>query len=256
MRQHVEITDEQPGTRKDLPECVRFFILALSVGLFFGCTDTVTLSRIQRLEQSVADLRGFQAEQTTQIAELQSTIRSTSGKVEELDYNQTQRLGGALSDLKRDLSVIRRKLPPPAIVPQAALESDENLSAQIATDIGSKLSEGLLRIREGKFAESLLVLQDGADLAVGSDQQAYFVFWKGLANEGLGDNKQAIASYNELATNFPKHSRNPLALLRQASIFIRIGDARIGKLTLQKLISDFPKSIEATQAKLKLKDMR
>jgi TolA-binding protein len=53
---------------------------------------------------------------------------------------------------------------------------------------------------------------------------------------------------------FPKSGRAPLALLRQGSLMIRLGDAKTAKVVFKKLVADYPKSAEASRARERLKE--
>lgn len=233
----------------------RHSALGLSLLALVACADTGSQLRVQRLEASLGDLRSFQAEQTTQISAMQSELRALQGRVEELEYVQNQRLGSTLSSLQQDLSTLRRRVPPPAIVPVPALEADESLAGTLPGEVGQRLSEALLRVREGKFDEALLLLQDVNRLAVGTPTAAVATFWGAVSFEGLAQFPRAVAAYNDVISQFPRHPRASLALLRQASVLIRLGDTNAAKLTLQKLIADYPRSSEATQARQRLKDL-
>ena len=51
-----------------------------------------------------------------------------------------------------------------------------------------------------------------------------------MAADGLGDNRRALAAYGEMIADYPKHPRASLALLRQGSVFIRLGDVNTARL--------------------------
>lgn len=248
----------QPARSRVRRSCVAFALLCLAAGA--GCVPTnKTATDLARLESSLGDLRSFQAEQTTEIATLKSELRALSGRVEELEFSQNQRLGKDLTTLKDDLSSLRQRVPPPPIVPLPALEADEALAKQLPQEPGRLLGDALQLIREGKFREAMPMLQSGLDQSYNNDYAANMLFWMGVASDGLGDNKGSLRAYNELASSFSKNptkkDRIPLALMRQASVFVRLGDGKAAALTLKKLIADFPKAPEVPVAKQKLKDL-
>ena len=77
--------------------------------------------------------------------------------------------------------------------------------------------------------------------------------WKAISFEGLGDYRAAIAVYHELIGKFSKDDRSSASLLRLAALFLRVGDMKTARITLQKLIADFPKSSAADLARERLK---
>lgn len=219
-----------------------YLTLTLSI---IGCAPSNLEQRLKRLESALNDVRSFQAEQTTEIANVRQEIRRLTGKTEEIEFAQTKRLGTEFDTLKQDLSSLKRRVPPPANVPITPLEEDENLAARYGFQ---SFSDALLRLREGNYSEALLLLQSSA----GTPEIAANVqFWTGVAYDGMGENKNALTSYNDVVTQFPKHRRASQALLRQASLFEKIGDGKVADLALQKLLADYPDSPEAAQVKQK-----
>ncbi|MCB0321217.1 MAG: tetratricopeptide repeat protein, partial [Bdellovibrionales bacterium] len=153
------------------------------------------------------------------------------------------------------LTSIRRRVPPPPIVPVLALESDEVLATKLPAEISRLFTNALLRIREGNFAEALPLLSEAEGLSVGRDWAPILVFWSGVAEDGLADLKRALATYHRMVQEYPQHPRSALALLRQASVFVRLHDTDTARLTLRKLLQEFPGTSEAAQAKERLKKL-
>jgi TolA-binding protein len=233
----------------------RPLVIGLSTVILSACGSSQLQQDFRRLEQSVSDLRRFQAEQTTRISTLETQVRQTVGRVDELEYSQNKRLGSDLSSLKQDVLSLRRRVPPPAIVPQVQLETDEAAAASFPAALSESFSTGLQRIREGNFEASRAAFTELADLSAGTDYAAAMYFWLGITGEGLNDTRLALESYHTLVNQYPANPRVPSALLRQASVLIRVRDSKSAKLVLNKLIAQFPKSSEASTAKQKLKDL-
>ncbi|MCB0335493.1 MAG: tetratricopeptide repeat protein [Bdellovibrionales bacterium] len=211
---------------------------------------------LKRLEGMLDDMRVLQSEQTTQISAMEERFRQLAGRIEEIEYIQNRRVGGDLAELKKDIHKITSRVPPPPIVPANELESDEVLVTrwdQNFKPIGKKVLE---LVRLGRFREAQPYLNEALETAEGNP--AYtptLLFWQGVIGDGIGDNKLALKSYAELIAREPQHPRAPLAMLRQASVFIRLGDSEIAKVTLQKLMKDYPKSEYRARAQEKLKDL-
>lgn len=224
----------------------RLCIVCLFV--FSGCVSSQMEQRIKRLENSVNDMRGFQAEQTAQIQSMQQDMRKLTGKTEEIEYAANKRMGTDLDSLKADLSTLKRRVPPPANVPVQPLEEDE----AIATRAGmAEFTDALTMLRSGSYAEALTMLQPIMQ-TIPTDYVPNVLFWVGVAYDGMAENKNALATYHDLVTQFPRHRRAPLALIRQASIFEKIGDGRAAELTMQKLVNDYPDTPEALQVKKRM----
>jgi len=222
-----------------------------------GCAESFEKLRrdISRLEGGLNDLRAYQAEQTTKISQLESQIRNISGRVDELEFAQNKRLGSALDSLKSDVSALRRRVPPPPIVPAQALEEDERQLERLPKELSEPAGEGLQALREGNFEKALSYWDEMLYLAGGTEWAPMAAFWRAVALDGLNEHKKALEVYHGLAMRFPKYYRTPLVLLREASLLIRMGDNKTAKLVLNKLLTDYPKSNEAAQARQRLKDL-
>src|SRR5688500_17595448 len=96
-------------------------VLMLSLG---GCGPSMQKD-FSRLDDSIGSLRAIQAEHTSELESIQAEIRRLSGKLEEIEYSQSQRIGQDIRVLRDDLSTLRQRVPPPPIVPSDALEADE-----------------------------------------------------------------------------------------------------------------------------------
>lgn len=228
-------------------------LLTTTFAFVTGCTSSEAYRKeVESLRRSMEDLRSVQADQSTRIDALENRVRSLSGHLEEVKYSQDYQLEGDVSSLKKDISSLRRRVPPPPIVPVMALEADEVLAPQLPAEHARLFSNALVRVREGNFREALPILSQIEDRARGQEWLPYVLFWKGVCYDAIGDNKGALASYNAILAGYPKSGRTPLALLRQASVFVRLRDTSSARLVLQKLIAEFPGTTEARQAKERL----
>jgi TolA-binding protein len=225
-------------------------VITIPLILFsFGCVPTSFEQRVKRLESSLNDIRSVQSEIMSQVSEVQDQVRQLSGKTEELQYSANQKYGTDLDRLREDLSSLKRRVPPPANVPVLPLEEDE-LAAQKASL--TTFVDALTKLRTGNYTDALVDLEQ-VKANASSDVYPHALFWIGVTYDGLTEYKNALITYNELVQKFPKHRRAPLTLLRQASVFEKLGDATASDATLKKLVNDYPNSPEAAAISSKLK---
>ncbi|MCB0321448.1 MAG: hypothetical protein KDD60_11030, partial [Bdellovibrionales bacterium] len=183
---------------------------------FFGCTAGKQFERrVSGLERSVDDIRIVQADLTARLDSLESQSRRVTGKVEELEFSQTHRIGDDVGTLKRDLSRLQKRIPPPALVPLIPLEVDENYVASLPPEEGRIFSNSLTRIRTGSYQEALPGLKQLYENTTSGDLGARVLFWMAVCEEGAGNNPASLRAYHELSQSFPTNERVPLALLRQ-----------------------------------------
>ena len=249
-------------------------ITLIALLLLAGCAASSQNNRLRsdltRVEVGLQDLRTLQADHAAQISGLEGQLREVLAELERIQYSAnspsessrgyraalgSQRSGDDVrSGESENLRVSSGRTPPP-IVPAEELEMDEELAGDLPPEPGRILRNALRRVREGAYREALPLLDQGQQMSGGMEWQAPFIFWRGVCLDGMGDNPRALAAYHELITGHPRDKRVALALLRQASVFIRLGDSDTARLTLQKLISDFPSSQEARRARERLESL-
>jgi TolA-binding protein len=217
-----------------------------------GCAPAAgdRLSRdIARLERDIADLRAFQAEQTTRIAAAQAETRALFGRLEEVERIATQGRPGETSSQE----LIEAQLP--AVVPAEALRNDEQFLSALPGNVRGPFGDGLSSIRGGDFSGAIPRLERALDLSAGQAFLPNILFWLGIAHEGLGDDGRALSAYHDFTTRFSRHELASQALLRQSLLFTRLGDSSAARLTLQKLVAEYPDSREATIARERLRNL-
>ena len=230
-------------------------LIAFVCGLS-GCSVLDLEKKVSRVERSLTDLRALQAEQSESINSLDSQIKLIAGRMEELEFAQNRKLGSDLSALKDDLSALRKRMPPPPGVPTAELESDESWASALPDETKRIFLDGLVMLREGKYADAAPLLENAVEQVRSSDKAGPVLFWLGVSYDGLLDNRSALRSYAESISQYPKSHRAPGSLLRQAQVFTRLGDNKTAELSLKKLVSDYPKSPEVLEAKDRLKQLK
>lgn len=216
---------------------------------------------LSRVERNVADLRNFQAEQTTQLSSLQKQLRRLQGRVEQLEYEQRnlrRANAEALLDGQQSSEAVGQPAASggvPPIIPAKQLAADEEYSATLPERYGKRFSQALLRLQQGDFVSAVPLLEALYDESYGEPWAPHVLFWIGVGYDGMGEARKALKSYHEVATKHTKSELAPLSLLKQGSVFIRLNDADTARLTYQKLLADYPRTAEANIARERLKDL-
>jgi TolA-binding protein len=221
-----------------------------------GCAAYDLGKKVSRLERSISDLRALQAEQSESLQSLDSQLKLVAGRLEEFEFSSNRRLGSDLTALKDDLSALRKRIPPPPGVPTAELEADESWARSLSDEPQRLFLDSLTMMREGKFADAIPLLENASEQTQGSDKAGPVLFWLGVAHDGLLDNRGALRAYAGSISEYPKSHRAPSSLLRQAEVFLRLGDKKTAQLSLRKLLDDYPKSPEIVEAKERLRALK
>jgi TolA-binding protein len=232
-----------------------FVLVAFSLLNISACSVQRLDDEMDRLKISLKDVRSQQAEQTTKISALEDEVRKITGNIQEIQYSTDQKIGRSIENLQGDVSLLRKRVPPPSIVPEAEFAKDEESLAGLPTELSGPVAQGLESLREGNFERALAYWDEALDLGAGTDWESLAMFWRAVTLEGLQRSSDAVQEYLTLVKRFPKYKRAPLALYRQASLLLRLGDKKVARLALTKLMSDYPKSAEAALAHQLIKDI-
>ena len=79
-------------------------------------------------------------------------------------------------------------------------------------------------------------------------------YWIGESYFTRRDYNRAILEFNDVL-KYRKGDKVPQALLRQAEAFVEIGDKTDARLILQKLLNDYPNSLQAKDARERLQSL-
>lgn len=235
---------------------MRRLLLVGLVCMVSGCAAYDLGKKVSRLERSISDLRALQAEQSESLQSLDGQLKLVAGRLEELEFASNRKIGSDLTALKDDLSALRKRIPPPPGVPTAELEADESWAKGLGDETQRLFVDSLGMIREGKFADSVSLLENAVEQAQSTDKAGPILFWLGVAHDGLLDNKGALRAYAGVISQYPKSHRAPSSLLRQAEVFVRLGDRKTAQLSLRKLVDDYPKAPEVAEAKERLRQLK
>ncbi len=239
----------------------------LSLFLLSACFSSNTSDEIMSLKRSVENLRSYQLEQSSEVSRLSEELQKANGTIEELQHYkdqmqeiQNQNIASPDVNIQPELvgnlasDKVSQGEPMHAIVPEAMLAEDEVFASKQNIEFGREMLEMLENIKTNKFREALTIINDLMTSAVG-EQQTRVLFWQGICSDAVGNNKDALIAYNSLLTTFKNHPRAPMALYNQALVFLRLKDKNATKLSLQKLIKEYPGSEYKEKAQKKLKDI-
>jgi TolA-binding protein len=233
-------------------DTIKNSVLNLGALLFLGLVLASCAKNIKRdivnLENSVDDFRVLYSEQSAKFQEIEANFKTLQTRIEQIEYNQKKTLGDEVSSLRSALSTLKKRVPPPIIVPEEALESAEASAKALPKEISSLVTTALSALREGSFNEALQLLETALEKSSGQNFMSEIMFWIGVCYDGLEDNRKALLAYHRIISFDDKSQLASAALLRQAFVFSRMQDKDSYDVTLKKLIASYPKSLEAKEA--------
>lgn len=213
-----------------------------------GCVNNsrTTQTELSQIRRTQDQMRRQQADQLSRLQDLESQVRGLSGSIEELQRGLRQP-APRVEQFQQSATFDDHGLPP-----LEALAADQLILRELSPTVSELFGGALQLIREEKYESALPLIDKALRYSYGGEGVPQLMFWKGVVFEGQDKNRDAIAAYDAAVRANPQHPRSALSLLRLAGVFARIGDESTARLTLKKLIADFPQSPEALIAKSKL----
>lgn len=235
------------------------FCLFSFVALLFACSSAEYGEGVDRDALKISSVEQTLRENAERLTELERNIVALNSRIEKLEFeklNQKDVLRNNSRETERAVPYLKsRKLNRSSTVVPFDLLDEDRATVKISNPESERaLFDALNKIEEGDFSSAVSLLNESYDLAYGNAQAVLPLFWKGVTYEAMQSPKQAIAVYTEVVSKHKSHRRTANALLRQSSIFDRLGEKQLAKITLKKLITDYPNSQEAKTAKLRLND--
>lgn len=208
--------------------------------------------KVQELESDLSDIRSLQADYAADLTDLKTKLREVSGRLEEVEY----RVAGKTQQLQQTLEQFSRRVPPPAGVPEDLLNADDEAIGRNSSEAAQLFKSGLQMLRAGDFEGSIKAFDSFVQTYPDTAFTDNAFFWAGIAKTKLGLYDRAIVSFSEVFQRFPAEDRVAPALYYLAEAFLKLGSREDARLTLEKLISDHPKSSYAGLASKKMRDLK
>lgn len=234
-------------------------------------------------EDSFSALRESQAESTSRMRDLSSSLQELRGRFDENRYfvekamkeaaAERDILRAQISSIESQLKTMKGKLaglegsskqkeepgdqqtvsknaevpglPAPESPEKKALPDDKTKSYDAAYQA----------FKENKYKEAREMFEAFIKAHPKDDLTDNAQFWIAETYYAEKDFEDAILSYEALLKKYPDSKKTSSALLKQASAFIEINDAKTGKIILNKLIEKYPDTREAELARKRLAEL-
>ncbi len=189
------------------------------------------------------------------LLELANQLESLRGELAGL-RGQKETLARELAEMQRQqkdvLAVFDERLR--ALEPsKVTLDGREFL---VKTDEKAAFEAAMSLLRDSKFPQAAAKFEELLQRFPGTGYAAQAYYWQGNAFYAARDYKPAIASYNQLLQDMPKHPRAPEAKLAIANCQLELKDAKAAKVTLQELAKAYPDSEAGAAARERLAKLK
>lgn len=202
--------------------------------------------RLARIDAAVQDKRAI-LDLSTLIEGLKQDVNKLRGQVEVI-VNQTENLEKRQRDLYVDLDARLRKMEQAQVQITEKLAQPERDAAAEKTAYEASLNQ----FKVGNYQAAVAGFQTFMVNFANSQLVPSAQYWVGNAYYALRDYKVAIAAQEKLVASWPENAKASDALLNIASSQVELGDQKSARETLRVLITKYPNSPAAEQAKQRL----
>jgi tol-pal system protein YbgF len=202
-----------------------------------------------------------------QVAEMQSGLdnmrvefHSVNGLIDDLGRQQrdlSQELGLIQNDLNLQLDSLTSRIE--VLEAGGATRAGATSAAPAATQPAAAAAPQ--QTPEQQYEQALRLILDGTDFVRGREGMEAFardfsqhdlyvnaLYWAGEALYGEKKFELAILQFQDVISRYPRHSKAPDALYKQALAFNSLGDGQNARATMRKLIDSYPASEQAKAA--------
>ena len=220
------------------------FVLAGVACAVSGCAGGLS-EEVKSLKSQLTEIRSIQAEHTASINEMRSQIGQLGGQVEEAQHLAR----GKTEELERTLEQVSSRVPPPAGVPEALLNADDESISRINSQAAVEYRQSLQFLRAGNFDRALTGFTNFIAQNPGTAFTDSALFWSGICYEKMNQLDRAVGAYSDVFQRFPAEDFVPPSLFRLGETFAKMGSNKEAEIAFQKLIDEHPRSAEAELAR-------
>ena len=257
--------------------------LFLSFLIFFtGCKTQEQIRREQMVDSMAQQMRQGQkvsANITVEISELKKQILQLQGMIEETGQNEQTSREGRLVDLQsrvnlleeknktlgqqieeqnQSISDLKNQLAEQGKYLKNLLKTLKKINSPVATKKqkpASAYDVAMKAYRNGQYSKARPLLKKLADKKLSAKLDARVVHNLAMTEYMLKNDENALVYFSKLYSTYPNSNFNAGGLLFMAKTFQRQKRVDEAKATLNELITKFPKSKRATEAKKILKTL-
>lgn len=238
------------------------------------------------IERSQSPVRQKAADMWAELQSLRADFARLQGQVELLELRMDRQVGDSNStmtlftlneqldeigfilenQLNVDMSKVRKERAATLAAAAAASVLPTDVNATSAEDAAPQDAEDIQQpqdtdpakalydkayalYREGEYEKARSYWAEFTDTFKGHPYSASAFFWQGQCYYKLKDYARAVILFEDVIEKYKKSSKYKSALLKAGYSWDYLGKPELAKMRMDEIIADFPKSVEATQAK-------
>lgn len=247
-------------------------LLILSTACLKTAEQVQREKRMENMSEQMESSQGLLADMVNQMKDMQSQLDKMNGRLEELEHKnknidpaqlqkmnenvtllQTQQQADStqLTQIQNELKEQRAYLE--KVTASLATLGKEKASSDKKKSARDELNSALGLIKNDKYAEARNILEgliDNSDLSAGDVNKLYHGL--GKVEYFTKNYEKALVYFSKIYAKFPKASLAPSSLLFIGRTLKKMGKKDEANEALNKVVEDYPKSREASEAKKEL----
>lgn len=262
---------------------VSLAILGPALALLSGCVSRAEFERVRKEQR---EMRAMVADQNVAIEGLRRRLdilrqeisepqKTRPGQVSPQLQQRINELDARITALEQRLAVGTAPTPPapeagvpadrgsPAMPPPPPARIQSPIELAVAKEeaalgnarVEPEYREGLGLVRQGQCAQAAVRLREFIRKNPKSDLADNAQYWIGACYFFQKEYGPAARELSDVMLRYPKGDKVPAALLLLADAFASSGETTDAKLVLRKLMTEYPRTEEAEQAKQKLQQL-
>ncbi len=243
-------------------------ILMAAVLMFVGCAMKRDVIRV---EERVMEIRSEQRDTQRSIDRLDSLLTSGSDETVKLraEFRSTvnslleelQMMRASVNDLQDKIGYLAASDQKQVIVmpPTSATDSTDTTGTESAPpgiDCQELYDESFIEIRRGQYENAIKGFTDYLQYCGTKNLADNARFWIGEAYYSMEKYPEAIREFRQLEIDFSTSEKRPGALYKMARSYEELGELNDAKATFEKLVENYPGTLESEQAREKLKELK
>jgi tol-pal system protein YbgF len=211
--------------------------------------DSAAASQVDSLRSHLRRLEDLIRDQNDLMWSMRADLNSRVSGVD----NRIQALDAKIMEGDRQFSTLTRKIEGVQAQLEAVAVPDTTMSRP--TDPEELYNTALTDFQRGNYelaiSQFMQYLQYFPDSQLAQNAQ----YWIGECHYTQEKYTQALGAYEELVRRYPKGRQLPAALLRIGFTHLALNDTESGRTYLDRVILEYPKSEEATLARLRIETL-
>jgi len=244
------------------------FIFIAAVLLLTGCAMKRDVIRV---EERVMEIRSGQRETQRSIDRIDSLLTGSSDETVKLRaevrstinslLEELQMMRANINDLQDKVGYLATSdqkrvivMPPTSAGDTAGATTEE--PAPPGIDCQELYDESFIEIRRGQYENAIKGFTDYLQYCGTKDLADNARFWIGEAYYSMEKYPEAIREFRQLEIDFSTSEKRPGALYKMARSYEELGELNDAKAIFEKLVENYPGTLESEQAREKLKELK